>query len=72
MGRKNDLPLGSDRGGRTSAVPMSPVQSGRGLGDASCSYLHDVLNRVSTYPAIGCDDLSRIARGLPAGEKKRV
>jgi transposase len=57
VGRKSYLHLGSERGGRTAAVLMSLVQSGRRLGTAPHAYLHDVLNRVSTHPASRVDDL---------------
>ena len=65
VGRKNDLHLGSGRGGRTAAVLMSLVQSSRGPGNAPHADLHDLLNCVSTHPASRVDGLSPDRRGLP-------
>jgi hypothetical protein len=65
MGRQNRLRLGSNRGGRTAAVLINLVQSGRGPGKAPYGYLHDVLTRVSLHPANRVGDLSPDCRGLP-------
>jgi transposase len=57
VGRKNWLHVGSDRGGRSAAVLMSLVQSCKRAENEPFAYLRDVLERVSTHPAVRIDDL---------------
>ena len=53
LGRKNWLFVGSDRGGETAAVLMSLCTTCKNLGIDPQAYLRDVLDRISTHPAVG-------------------
>lgn len=51
IGRKNWLFVGSEDGGRASAVLLSLVQTCRNLGINPQTYLEDVLRRIMGHPA---------------------
>ncbi len=57
VGRNNWLFLGSDRGGRTAAILMGLCASCKRSGVEPWAYLRDVLERISTHPARGIEDL---------------
>jgi transposase len=57
VGRKNWNFYGSDEGGRTAAVLTSIIATCKRLHIDSFEYLHDVFQRISTYPQNSLDDL---------------
>jgi transposase len=57
VGRKNWLHVGNDKGGRTAAVLMTLIQSGRAFGVEPFAYLRDVLDRASTHPNSRIEEL---------------
>ena len=57
IGRKNWLFVGSENGGKASAVLLSLVQSCRNLGINPQTYLEDVLRRIMGHPARQIDEL---------------
>jgi hypothetical protein len=65
IGRKNWLFAGSEKGGDTTGVLLSIIQTGRGMGVDSFSYLEDVLRRINGHPA------SRLYELLPDQGKKQ-
>ena len=50
LGRKNWMFLGSDNGGRTTAVLNSLIASRKGLHIHPFAYLRDVFERISVHP----------------------
>ena len=56
LGRKNELFVGSDRGGQTAAVLTTLCTTCKNLGIAPQSYLRDVLERIGTHPARRLDE----------------
>jgi transposase len=59
VGRKNWMFLGSDKGGRTTAVLSSLIATAKRLGLDPFAYLRDLFGRISSHPQ------SRLAELLP-------
>jgi transposase len=59
LGRKNWLFAGSERGGKACAIAMSLLHSAKACGVNPYDYLHDIYNRIMSYP------VSRLHELLP-------
>ena len=57
-GRKNNLFLGSDAGGKSAATIYSLIATCRRHRINPSEYLADVLVRISTHPAAAIEDLA--------------
>jgi transposase len=57
LGRKNWLFAGSRRGGQACANALSLLQSAKAVGINPYDYLHDVYNRIMSYPVSRLDEL---------------
>src|SRR5579872_7093377 len=68
VGRKNWLFAGNDEGGERAAILYSLIASCKQNGVEPFHYIRDVLERVSTHPARGVDDLMP-ARWRPSAAK---
>lgn len=60
LGRKNWLFTGSVRGGKACAIALSLLQSAKVVGINPYDYLHDIYNRIMSYP------VQRLHELLPA------
>ncbi len=64
LGRKNWMFTGSPRGGKACAIALSLLQSAKACGVNPYDYLHDIYDRIMSYP------VSRLHELLPATWEK--